>query len=79
MLVIVGYTLIFYAVIVPTWHDAFELSAARRSSPSGSSSRRTVCPATSLVFTEAATGLAILALLIAYLPDDLRRVLAPRA
>jgi hypothetical protein len=66
-LVIGGYTLIYRAVIVDTWHAAIELSGSSfftlgfELPPHG-------IPGYLLVFSEAATGLAILALLIAYLP-----------
>ena len=66
-LVFVGYTLIFYAVIVPTWHDAIELSGSSLLTLGFELPPRGL-PGYVLVFTEAATGLAILALLIAYLP-----------
>jgi hypothetical protein len=66
-LVFVGYTLIYYAVIVPTWHDAIELSGSSLLTLGFELPPRGL-PGYVLVFTEAATGLAILALLIAYLP-----------
>ncbi|HEY8217745.1 MAG TPA: hypothetical protein VIH82_11470 [Acidimicrobiia bacterium] len=66
-LVLVGYTLIYYAVIVPTWHDAIELSGSSLLTLGFELPPRGL-PGYILVFTEAATGLAILALLIAYLP-----------
>jgi hypothetical protein len=66
-LVFVGYTLIFFAVIVPTWHDAIELSGSSLFTLGFELPPRGL-PGYILVFTEAATGLAILALLIAYLP-----------
>jgi hypothetical protein len=66
-LVFVGYTLIFYAVIVPTWHDAMELSGSSLFTLGFELPPRGI-PGYLLVFTEAATGLAILALLISYLP-----------
>ncbi|MEX2256833.1 MAG: hypothetical protein WEC34_15445 [Acidimicrobiia bacterium] len=67
LIVITGYTLIFRAVIVDTWHDAIELSGSSFFTLGFELPPRGL-PGYVVVFTEAATGLAILALLIAYLP-----------
>jgi hypothetical protein len=66
-LVISGYTLIFRAVIVDTWHDAIELSGSSFFTLGFELPPRGL-PGYFVVFSEAATGLAILALLISYLP-----------
>jgi hypothetical protein len=67
VLVITGYSLIFRAVIVDTWHDAIELSGSSFFTLGFEVPPRGI-PGYLVVFSEAATGLAILALLIAYLP-----------
>jgi len=67
VLVFTGYTLIFRAGIVDSWSDAIELSGSSLFTlgfelpPDG-------LPGYLVVFTEAGTGLVILALLISYLP-----------
>jgi hypothetical protein len=66
-LVIGGFTLIYYAVVRDTWHDAFELSGSSFFTL-GFELPSAGIPGYVAVFAEAATGLAILALLIAYLP-----------
>jgi hypothetical protein len=66
-LVIGGFTLIYYALIRDTWHDAFELSGSSFFTL-GFELPSAGVPGYVAVFAEAATGLAILALLIAYLP-----------
>ncbi len=66
-LVIGGFTLIYYAGIRDTWHDAFELSGSSFFTL-GFELPSAGIPGYVVVFSEAATGLAILALLISYLP-----------
>src|SRR5262245_9181323 len=66
-LVIGGFTLIYYALIRDTWHDAFELSGSSFFTL-GFELPSAGVPGYVAVFAEAATGLAILALLISYLP-----------
>ena len=65
LLVVGGYTLSFDWPSSATWRDAF-LRAARRSSRSGSNPRSRLGSRSR--FAEAAIGLGLLALLIAYLP-----------
>jgi hypothetical protein len=67
VLVVTGFALIFRAVIVDTWHDAVELSGSSLFTLGFELPPRGI-PGYLVVFTEAATGLAILALLISYLP-----------
>lgn len=66
-LVILGFTLIYYALVRDTWHDAFELSGSSFFTL-GFELPSPGIPGYVAVFAEAATGLAILALLISYLP-----------
>ena len=77
VLVLSGFTLMFRAVDVAQLRRRVPARADRRSSRSGSSSP-TTCPASRSRSARPFIGLGLLALLIAYLPDDLRRVLAPR-
>ena len=67
VIVLTGYTLIFRGAIVDTWHDAIELSGSSLFTLGFELPPRGL-PGYVAVFTEAATGLGILALLIAYLP-----------
>jgi len=67
VMVFVGYTLIFHSAIVDTWHDAIELSGSSLFTLGFELPPRGL-PGYIVVFTEAATGLGILALLISYLP-----------
>jgi len=66
-LVIGGFALIYHALVRDTWHDAFELSGSSFFTL-GFELPSPGIPGYLAVFAEAATGLAILALLIAYLP-----------
>jgi hypothetical protein len=67
VLAITGFTLIYKAAVRETWHDAFELSGSSFFTL-GFELPSAGIPGYLGVFSEAATGLAILALLIAYLP-----------
>jgi hypothetical protein len=67
VIVLTGYALIFRGAIVDTWHDAIELSGSSLFTLGFELPPRGL-PGYIVVFTEAATGLGILALLIAYLP-----------
>jgi hypothetical protein len=65
-LVCFGYTLMFWSLGAPTWIDAFRVSGSALltlgfASPDG-------VPQAALMFSEAAIGLILVALLIAYLP-----------
>jgi len=67
VIVVMGFAFVFRAAIVDTWHDAIELSGSSFFTLGFELPPRGL-PGYVVVFTEAATGLAILALLISYLP-----------
>ena len=76
VMVLTGFTMILVSVEQVSWKEAFIQSGSSMFTlgfepPFGFA-------ATTLGFVEAGIGLGVLALLIAYLPDDLRRVLPPR-
>jgi len=66
ILVILGYTLMFRAIGVETWYDAFKTSGSSLFTL-GFFTIDTL-PATILTFSEATIGLGVVALLLAYLP-----------
>lgn len=65
-LVLVGYAGMYWALGMPTWYDAFRLSGS--SLLTLGFAGEDDLPKTILMFTEAAVGLILVALLIAYLP-----------
>lgn len=66
MLVLVGYTMMFRAVDVPTFTEAFRTSGSSLLTLGFLQPRD--LPGVTLAFSEASIGLGLLALLIAYLP-----------
>lgn len=65
-LVLVGYSGVYWALGMPTWYDAFRLSGSSLLTLGFMSVDD--LPKTILMYSEAATGLILVALLIAYLP-----------
>jgi hypothetical protein len=66
-LVVLGYMAMYWALGAGSWYQAFRISGSSLLTL-GTTSMETL-PATILMFTEAAVGLGIVALLIAYLPS----------
>jgi hypothetical protein len=66
-LVVIGYMAMFWALGAGSWYEAFRISGSSMLTL-GFATMETL-PATVLEFTEAAVGLGIVALLIAYLPS----------
>jgi hypothetical protein len=66
VLVLIGYTMMFWALGSPTWHSAFTTSGSSLLTLGFAVFNGT--PITILAFSEAMIGLTLVALLIAYLP-----------
>jgi len=65
-LVLLGYTGLYFALGTPTWYEAFRMSGSALLTLGFANADD--LPRTLLMYTEAATGLILVALLISYLP-----------